>query len=449
MSNKNTTKFYSQNYNPRNKRSVLAFAFKLRNSTLRGACKKVKAKINIGNKGGFGTALEKYYFEYKPNSNPAPDFPEIGLELKSSPLKKSKQNRFLAKERIVLNMINYKKLINEKFSSCTVIKKNKDLLFIFYLYEKGKNIWDYKILVVENWKIPEIDLQIIKKDWNEIKLKVKQGKAHEISEGDTFYLGACTKSATGNDFTVQPKSKIKAKPRAFSFKQGYINHILATIQKKSGDNYGKLIQRKEIAKKSSVEEIVSKKFKKYIGMTISQIEKNLGIKLNRSAKNYYSSLTKSILGIEIKKEIEEFEKANIKIKVVRIKENNLPNEDMSFPYFKFRDLLNESWAESSFKSVLEQKYLIVFFRKVGNKFIFEKVKFWNMPYRDIVQAKRVWLRTRKILSNGDIVLGKKGKRRITNFPSKDYNEVAHVRPHATNSKDTDYLPVKDRKTGLR
>lgn len=446
---KNSSKFFTKNYNPRNKKSVIAFAIKLLGSTLRKSCGKTRAKRNFKSKGGFGNFLEKYYFEYKPNSDQVPDFPEIGLELKSSSLKRAKNNRILAKERIVLNMINYKKLIKEKFESSTVIKKNKNLLLVFYLYEEGKRFLDYKILLVTDWEIPRIDLQIIKKDWNKINLMVMQGKAHEISEGDTLYLGASTKSASGKNFTEQPKSEILAKPRAFSLKQGYVNHILATIQKKAANNYGKIIQSEKVAKRQSLEEIVLKKFKKYQGMTIPQIEKLLGVKLNRSAKNYYSSLTKSILGIEMRKAIEEFEKANIKLKVVRIKDNDMPKEDMSFPYFKFEDLLNESWAESSFKSVLERKYLIVFFRMAGKKLVLEKARFWNMPYEDIIQAKQVWLRTRKILSNGEIVLGRKGKNRITNFPNKEFNAVSHVRPHAKNSRDTDYLPVIDKKTGLK
>ena len=43
---------------------------------------------------------------------------------------------------------------------------------------------------------------------------------------------------------------------------------------------------------------------------------------------------KAILGIELDKEIEEFEKAEIIVKTVRLKENNLPKEDISFSTFK-------------------------------------------------------------------------------------------------------------------
>lgn len=43
------------------------------------------------------------------------------------------------------------------------------------------------------------------------------------------------------------------------------------------------------------------------------------------SKNFFSNLSKSILGIS-EEEIEEFDKANIILKTVRLKENNLPKK---------------------------------------------------------------------------------------------------------------------------
>ncbi len=62
-------------------------------------------------------------------------------------------------------------------------------------------------------------MNIFKNDFEIIKSKVKEGLAHEISEGDTSYLGACTKAQTSNIRTSQPFSHILAKPRAYSLKK--------------------------------------------------------------------------------------------------------------------------------------------------------------------------------------------------------------------------------------
>jgi hypothetical protein len=292
-------------------------------------------------------------------------------------------------------------------------------------------------------------LEIIKKDWELITQKIANGKAHELSEGDTFYLGACTKGANSNSTRQQPFSEIPAKQRAYSLKQGYVNHIIALIANDTSCVFGKLIPSVAIAKKHTIEEIVISKFKPYYGEEIFQIIAHKEVELNTNAKNFYANLTKAILGIELDKEIEEFVKAGIIVKTVRLKENNLPKEDISFPNFKYEEIINEEWSDSNFKNILENKFLFVFFQYVNGVLVLKKVKFWNMPYADILEAEKVWSKTKEIVSKGKIVKEVTGKTRYTNFPNKSFNSVSHVRPHATNSADNYPLPVIDKLTKVK
>jgi DNA mismatch repair protein MutH len=91
----------------------------------------------------------------------------------------------------------------------------------------------------------------------------------------------------------------------------------------------------------------------------------------------------------------------------------------------------------------------VFYQFEGENLILRKVKFWNMPYSDIIEAKSVWEEMVKKVSNGEIVkeITVKGIRK-TNFPKKTENRVSHVRPHARNAADTYKLPVADKLTGI-
>jgi len=59
-----------------------------------------------------------------------------------------------------------------------------------------------------------------------LKMTLTLLKRNELSEGDTSYLGACTKAATSKDRTTQPYSEINAKPRAFALKNSYMTGIL-------------------------------------------------------------------------------------------------------------------------------------------------------------------------------------------------------------------------------
>jgi DNA mismatch repair protein MutH len=438
-------------YNPSDKNSIIEYAKKLKGKSLRQVCDPKVLEHSYSGKGNFGQVLEKFYFGYEPNSLAEADFAQIGMELKSSPLKQLKNDEFRSKERLVLNIINYVNVVNQNFENSDFFKKNASILLIFYLHQAGFDILDYLIKLVDEWSFPSTDLEIIKKDWELITKKIADGKAHELSEGDTFYLGACTKGANALSVRKQPFSEIPAKQRAYSFKQGYVNHIIASIANESKGIYGKLIPNAQVAKKQTIEEIVVSKFKPFYGKTEEEIIKILKIDINIKAKSFHANLTKAILGIELDKEIEEFEKAEIIVKTVRLKENDLPKEDISFPNFKYKEIVNQEWEDSNFKDILEHKFLFVFFQFENEKLILRKVKFWNIPYLDLIEVEKVWTKTKQIVAKGEIVkeikTNKKGKEiRFTNFPSKKFSSISHVRPHAKDASDTFELPKKDKLT---
>ena len=433
----------SELYDKTNKTEIIAFAKHLKNKSLRDVCGATAIEHGYEGKGHFGQILEDFYFQYKPNSDSEPDFKEVGLELKSSPLKRLKNKEYRAKERLVLNVINYIDEVNYAFESSSFWRKNAHLLLVFYLHQASVDVLDLVIRLVDEWQFPEDDLEIIKQDWALIQRKIIDGKAHELSEGDTFYLGACTKGSKGGNPRPQPNSVILAKQRAFSLKQGYVNHIVATISHGSSEVYGKLVTSSKVLEKESIESMVLAKFQPYYNKTVSEIEEAFKLRLNKNAKNFYANLTNAMLGIELGRKIEEFEKADIKVKTVRLKSNNLPKEQMSFPAFKYKELVNEHWDDSQIKEILEHKFLFVFFQERSSGLVLKKVKFWNMPFSDLQEVKKVWLETKRIIKLGHIVKEIKDEKRYTNFPNKKFNHVSHVRPHANDANDTYPLPFKD------
>ncbi len=122
-------------FDPKSPKSIVRYAKKLKNQSLRQACEAEIEKHDYKGKGNFGQILEKFYFGYSPNSSSEPDFPEAGIELKTSPLKLSKKGTFASKERLVMNIINYLEVYNETFETSSFWKKNSHLLLIFYLHD--------------------------------------------------------------------------------------------------------------------------------------------------------------------------------------------------------------------------------------------------------------------------------------------------------------------------
>ena len=144
--------------------SIIQYTKLLKGKTLKESCGLEIEKHGYKGKGNFGQILEKFYFGYEPNSNAEPDFKEVGMELKSSPLKTLKNGEFRSKERLVLNIINYLEVHKEDFETSSFWKKNAHLLLVFYLHDRDLDLLDYIIKLVDGWQYPNEDLKIIKRD---------------------------------------------------------------------------------------------------------------------------------------------------------------------------------------------------------------------------------------------------------------------------------------------
>ena len=218
-------------------------------------------------KGSMGGIIEEYLFGIEPNGESEPDFIDAGIELKVTPYKRNKDNTLSAKERLVLNMIDYMTEYKNEFYTSHFWFKNNKLEILWYLHEDNKDKLDFKITneILLNLSISE-DIKQIEKDWNTVIKKIREGKAHEISEGDTMYLGACTKGANASSVRKQPFSDILAKNRAFCFKNSYMTQL---VRKYIGDysNVEKILTNKN----ETFDEFVNKVINKYKGKTQRQL----------------------------------------------------------------------------------------------------------------------------------------------------------------------------------
>lgn len=381
-------------------------------------------------KGHFGDLVEEYIFGIKNNSEAAPDFPKVGVELKTTPLKIHAKKKYVAKERLVFSMINYMDIIHETWESSSFLKKNKLLLLMFYLYEQDVDLTKYKFkhiyLLDLLSHISTADIIQIKHDWETIVNKIISGNAHLLSEGDTSYLGAATKASKATDRRPQPNNSINAKPRAFSLKPTYLNFIIQTHLKEKDKEASSLFHSSDMP--MTIEEIVKDKFSLYINKTNLEIEQIMGIFYDKRPKSHRRLLVNKLLGTNSNK-IEEFEKANITLKVIALEKSGRLVEAISFPIFRYESIVNQLWDESEFNEQLSTKrFLFVIFRKTDNtdEAILESYKFWNFPMNNIDEAKWVWEET---------VLRIKNKK-ANALPGIKDNFVAHVRPHARNSEDT-------------
>ncbi|WP_436875757.1 Sau3AI family type II restriction endonuclease [Mammaliicoccus sciuri] len=415
-------------------------------------------------KNSVGDAFE-HWFGVEKNSDRRPDLVEAGVELKATPIHKIKSGAYRSKERLVLSIINYEELLDETFETSRFLNKNKAIQLGFYENVEGvpKDDWILKETVLfELLKNPK-DLEIIRNDWKTIHSFVEEGRAHELSEKYTTYLSACTKGASASSMRTQPNSDIPAKQRALSFKSGYMTSILNDYVL-GDEKVESIIKDPFILQDKSLEEYIEEAFKPFIGWSIDELVKHFEITNTSKHLNYRIAM--GILNLSGKNEktnafpkVEEFEKACIQLKTVKFNENDVNKENMSFPSFKFSDLVNEDWIDdegmpsaSWHVFLLETKFLFFVVENDGEKDIFKGIKFFTMPEEDVEgPVYQVWKDTVDKIKNGVELKATKNKKGQTviknNFIKKSDKMICHIRPHETksdyseNGKYADKLPT--------
>lgn len=440
-------------YNPADISSIESYAVELVDRTfldviMEHSHSTNRAKIiatysNKARKGGLGNLLEEVYFGYKANSNQEADFCEVGLELKVTPYEFNNRGEIRAGERVVITMISYDQPFEMNFYKSHVWQKMRQILLIYYWRNKQLNTnLLYKIGYVKVFSPPQNDLVIIRHDYEIIKDKIVSGRAHELSESDTMYLGACTKGSTAEKSTVPQfyNPSVPAMKRAFCFKNSYMTFVLQHyILGKESD--AETVADEGTLQEQSFDDYVVEKINVFYGWTVESLCHHFKVEYERKPKNLEAMLAYRILGIRGNK-AEEFEKANIVLKTIRIEADGKIKENMSFPAFKFKELIKEEWEDSTFGNYLrETRFLFVVYRygKDGSLRL-KGCQFWNIPYSDLEnEVKTVWEKTKSVLLDGLMVNVVNGKN-MNNFPKQSENRVSHVRPHAQNSQDTYELP---------
>lgn len=391
-------------------------------------------------KGAIGSVIEESWFGYTPNSESEPDFPEAGVELKVTPYLRGK-NGIRAKERLVCNIINYMEEYDKTFNTSSFWHKCNTMLLMSYEHMADKPKGDFRIDKAVLFSFPEDDLTIIEHDWETIMEKIRTGQAHEISEGDTLYLAACTKGASAASVRRQPFSDIPAKQRAYSLKSSYMTQILNEYIFGTAEN-PRIIKSADVLQTHTFEDYIIDKVRPYYGMTQRQLKEHFNV--DSSAKSLNEILLARMLGIKGNiANTEEFKKAGIIPKTIRMQHNGKIKESMSFPTFNFIELSQEHvWEESELYNYLAPtKFLFVVFKERDDgEYIFDRIMFWNIPNEDLEEVRKVWEQTVSTIREGvQLVQTPKGMR--NNLPKKTENSVAHVRPHGQNASDK--LPLPD------
>ena len=188
------------------------------------------------------------------------------------------------------------------------------------------------------------------------------------------------------------------------------------------------------------ERLALRRLSYYFGRTQTELKQTFSI--DSSAKNINEVLLAKMLGIDGKLATSaELKGSNIIPKTIRIQTSGHIKESMSFPTFRFLEIIKQTWEESDFYRILKTSLFmfVIFNENSKGDYVFSRIKFWRMSEKDLFEARKVWLRTVQTIRDG-VKLEFDGRVTRNNLPSSTESPVAHVRPHAKNSQDTYPLP---------
>ena len=414
--------------------------------------KELNGGEQLGNshKSGVGDAFEAWFGKSK-DSDREPDMREAGVELKATPIKQNKNGTLSAKERLVLNIINYEEVVHETFEESHFLHKNGTIELGFYRWESGVPKDDFIITDVALYEMSknEVDFAIIKKDWEIIDSYIKKGQAHDLSERLTTYLSPCTKGASAKSVRRQPYSDIMAKQRAYSLKNGYMTYLYNTYVLGNEQSEAIVTNPLQILNRS-LEDIILDRFTQYMGKAQGELMDVFGVNKKSAPNSRNPEIVKGMLGLKSDPgQAQEIQKANIKLKTIVVNKGATQNkEEFKLLDYKIAEVSKETWDESELKELLEDtKFLFIVFEKDGDDEIFKGVKFWEMPHEDIENKVRyVWEDTVNKLNSG-VEITYNPKKRTTNFLNSSEENILFSKVSASKASyqkgnpNSDRLPV--------
>lgn len=433
-------------YDDSNKDSILAYACEAKGMKISDMCINGQT-VNPKDKGAVGNLIQECYFGIPRNSFVEPDFVEAGVELKAFGYWDNGDSP-RADQRLSLSKIDFMEFVKDvPFEKSHLYYKCKCMLLMAYLLKLGQKRIDSEIKYIRLFEVDKIvsrDWKQIVNDYYTITRKIRDGKASELSEGDTELLGAARTGDKNSKLEKAPQDD-KALPRRFALKQSYMTYLLKEyiVPEKEFNKKVKYPTKKyqvKIPRGKTFEQLLDKMDKKYVGRTVKNISGLKKIKeiigsINFTNKNDYSRIGLAMLGTKSNEDI-YLQKTNTVVKSVRIQKTGRIKENWSFPNFEVEDIVDQEWEESEvFMYLSEQRILMQIFVEEEKGYVYKGHLFLKFTPEELDKyVKQTWESFRKKVIEGiSFVLEVKGKnvRIQSDVQGKREGQIGLIKLHAS------------------
>ena len=441
--------------------TVLAHAKRLEGKTLREIAGMLDRPelLDRRGKGVAGQMLHAWFGVGENDSRAEPDLLNVempdgqraGVEIKVVPLKAARAG-VRVKERCKVTSIEYKSLLGEKWPGSRARHKLSVTLFIYYNYA-GATTWpDSTVDRIVIWQLDKSPARYtIESDWERTWQFVREGRAHEISEGQAAILGASTAGA-GKDskWVEQPTNPtVKAKQRAFALKPAFLQTAYGLDKDPSA--YQQLPIAEVRDADVDIRDLILRKLGRYVGWRLADIADDLDIPDiadtgAKRPKHAASLLIRRVVGVvSDKKKVLELEALGIKPKTIPARDADMrPFEAMSFPAMKLVEFAEETWEDSELRAHLENILMIPLFRRERDddyrESVLGKPFFWTPIGRDEEAIAKEWRMFNKEVCEGRAAYHRENGRRVSSLTPASGTKYIHLRPKGKDGSEDDIDP---------
>jgi DNA mismatch repair protein MutH len=329
-------------------------------------------------------------------------------------------------------MIDYGALAQETWATASVRKK-LTILFVFFEHIPDLPKSAFPIRTVLLWEPDATTASFIGADWERVWTKVRHGEAHLLSESDGRIMGPCTKGADSTTLRKQPFSPEPAKSRAFALKPAFtLDLYQRTVRQRVEES---LVANHITSPTAEFEGRLLERFKHFEGRTVDDVAAELGFPRS-TAKSYAAMILRRAFGAKsFRARIREFEQIGVTPRMTRVSSDLMPYEALSFPAFRYSELLEETWEDSDLLSRIEYMLIVPVHGEMKStpqgSCRFGRPVFWRPDSAELETIRREWEVFRLEIRNG----------RASNLTPASETVAVHVRPHARNAADTDVAPL--------
>lgn len=196
-----------------------------------------------------------------------------------------------------------------------------------------------------------------------------------------------------------------------------------------------------------IEATLNNELTKYYGLSFDDLAAEIGLNahLIKGKASTVTLINKLWKDIGLSRTTLEEQGISLDIKSVRLKENGIPKESMSFEQINFHKVIKEKWEDSFLRTKFIRTVFCFFvFQEKDKIFYFKGFKVWKMPIDQLEkEVQCFWNHLNKVLAEGVIIEQRNrgaNSVSINNLPSSTDNPIMHVRPKAKDSNDKVELP---------